>query len=217
MFDLKFLSIRDLLPVVKVEFAQGLVPLSVIVTGDKMNEASQVLINDVECPEFIVASPTRLIAQVPNSERNSTLRKIAVLAESPSVNRSSLLKFELGPSLKTISGLERLVQLFVKLLLQTPGSDKFDTTQGGGLLAAVGKNISKNDNKSVQAMVVSAISRTRDQIVAMQAKNNRIPADERLLTAKTEAVGFDPNTTTVSASVSLTAVSGRQAVTNISF
>lgn len=217
MFDLKILAIRDLLTIAGVEYATNVSPLSVIITGEKFDQASKVLINDLEAPEFIVLSKNRILAQVPDSERKSVLRKLAVLAESPSVKRSSLLHFEVGSSFKSLKGVERLVQLFVKLLLQTPGSDKFDQNLGGGLLTLVGKNISRQDSKSVQSAVVSAVGRTRDQILTLQSKSNRIPADERLLSAKTEAIGYDPGTTTVSARVAIAAVSGRQAVANLTF
>lgn len=217
MIDIKLLSIQDLLPISRVEYVKDFVPLSLLILGDRMNEASRILINDIEAPEFIVMSPSRLIAQVPDSVKTSVLSKVAVLAESPSVNRSSLLHFQVGVGIKGLRGIERMVQIFVKLLLQTPGSDKFDPTKGGGLMAAVGRNVSRNDGSAVQAAVVGAVSRARDQLLAMQSQNSRIPADERLLTAKTEAIGYDPATTTVSARVAISAVSGRQAVTNLTF
>lgn len=217
MIDIKTLVIRDILPITSAELAQGLSPLSIILTGENLNEASTVLINDREAPEFIVVSPSRLIAQVPDTETKSVLRKVAVLADRPSMKRSSLLHFEVGKGIKGLRGIERLVQLFCKLLLQTPGSDKFEPGKGGGLLAVVGRNISRNDSKSIQAAVVGAVGRTKEQILAAQAKNSRTPADERLLTAKLEAVGYDPHTTTISARVILSAVSGREAVANVTF
>ncbi len=216
MIDIKFLSIQDLLPTANVDYAVGITPLSLIITGEKFNEASRVVINDVDAPEFMVVSSTQILAQIPDSQRTSQLRKLAVLAEQPSITRSSLLHFQFD-SFKSIKGLERLVQLFVKLLLQTPGSDKFRPTEGGGLLSAVGKNIARTDGKAIQAAVVGSITRTRDQILAIQAATNRIPADERLLSARAEALGYDAKTTTVSASIAIAAVSGRQAVTNLTF
>ena len=217
MIDLKILSIRDLLTVTAAEFAKGITPLSVVIQGEDFDQASQVLINDVESPEYMILSKSRIIAQVPNSERSSVLRKLAVIAEKPSTTRSSLLHFDVGMSIKGIQGLEKLVQWFCKLLLQTPGSDRFAPEEGGGLLSTIGKNISRHDTKSVQAIIVSAVNRTRDQILSKQSRIARLPGDERLLTAHTDAVGFDPSTTTVSARIALAAVSGRDAVANLSF
>lgn len=216
MIDLKIIVIRDLLTVTEADYAKNVSPPSLLITGEKLDETSKILINDLEAPEYMVLSKNRLLAQIPDSQRSSIITKLAVLAESPSVTRSSLLHFELT-SFKSLKGIERLVQLFVKLLLQTPGSDKFEQSLGGGLMSIIGKNISRHDSKSVQSAVVSAVTRTRDQILSIQGKDGRIPLDERLLTAKTEAIGFDPNTTTVAARVALSAVSGRQAVANLTF
>lgn len=215
MIDLKILTIRDLLPVTGVEYAARVQPLSVVITGDRLDQASIVYINDVESPEFVVLSSGKILAQVPTGERNSVLRKLAVVATVPSANRKSLLHFEVGHSVRGIKGLEKLIQSFCKLLLQTPGTDRFRPDDGGGLLKLVGRNVSRGDTKNLQASVVGAVTRTRDQLLARQGADRRIPSDERLLTAITEAVGFDTSTTTLSARIGVSAVSGQLAVANL--
>ena len=215
MKDIKILTIRDLLPISKVEFVANLVPLSLTIIGERLDQATTVYINDVESPEFVVSTKSRIIAQVPDSEVKSIISKVAVVAEKPSANRSSLLHFEMPGTFKSLQGIERLVQHFCKMLMQSPGSDKFSPNEGGGLLKIVGRNVSRNDSKSLQASVVGAVSRTRDQILSRQASNSRIPSDERLLSVTTEAVGFDVATTTLRARIALSAVSGRQAVANL--
>ncbi len=215
MKDLKILTIRDLLPISKVDFVANLTPLSLNIVGEKLDQATLVLINDVEAPEYVVVSRNRIIAQVPSSETLSVISKVVVVAEKPSADRSSLLHFEMLGTFRSLQGVERLVQHFCKLLLQSPGSDKFSPGEGGGLLKIVGRNVSKGDSKSLQASVVGAVSRTRDQLLSRQASNSRIPSDERLLSATTEAVGFDVATTTLRARIALSAVSGRQAVANL--
>lgn len=216
MKDLKILSIRDLLTLTGAQYA-NVTPLSLTLTGEKFNDATKVLINDLEAPEFIVLSDNRILAQVPDSQRASPITKIAVLANRPSTTRSSLLHFEVPTSIGVLSGIERLVQLFCKILMQTPGSDKFRPSEGGGLMNMVGRNISHTDSKALQSSVLASISRTKDQILSYQSQNARIPADERLLTAQADTVAFDPSTTTLSARVFVTAVSGRQAVANLTF
>lgn len=215
MTDLKILTIRDILPVTRVEYAEGITPRSVIVIGDKIGQANHVYINDVEAPEFVVLSGTRILVQVPPSEANSILRKISVIADMPSVHRNSLLQFEVGSNIRAIGGIEKLVQSFCKLLLQTPGTDKFRPSEGGGMMKVIGRDVSKGDAKNIQAAVVSAVSRTRDQLISRQSTDRRIPSDERLLTAVTESVGFDASTTTLIARISISAVSGKLAVANL--
>lgn len=215
MKDIKILTIRDLLPISKVNFVADLVPLSLNIIGEKMDQATTVFINDVEAPEFMVVSRNRLVAQVPDSEVKSIINKVVVIAEKPSAERSSLLHFEMAGTFRSFQGIERVLQHFCKLLLQSPGSDKFTPGEGGGLLKIVGRNVSRNDSKSLQAAVVGAVSRTRDQILSRQSSNSRIPSDERLLSVTTEAVGFDVATTTLRARIAISVVSGRQAVANL--
>ncbi len=215
MIDLQILTIRDLLPVTRVEFASRVVPPSVIILGDKMDQASLVFINDIEAPEFAVLSTNKIIAQIPTSERSSILRKVAVIATVPAVNRRSLLQFEVTSSIRGISGIEKLVQAYCKQLIQTPGTDRFRPNDGGGLLKLVGRNVSKGDTKNLQASVIGAIGRARDQLIARQNVDRRIPSDERLLTVTADAIGFDPLTTTLTASISLSSVAGKQATASL--
>jgi hypothetical protein len=51
--DIKILTIRDLLPISKVNFVADMVPLSLNIVGEKMDQATVVFINDVEAPEFM--------------------------------------------------------------------------------------------------------------------------------------------------------------------
>ncbi len=215
MIDIKILIIRDLLPISTVEIASGVFPISLLITGDRLDQANQVLVNDIESTEFVVLSANRLLVKIPVSEINSTIRKITVIANIPSTNRKSILHFEVGSSFKSIKGLEKLIQAFCKLLIQTPGSDRFRPDEGGGLMKLVGRNVSKGGVSNLQASVVGAVSRTRDQFLSRQGPNRRIPSDERLLTVTTESVGFDTNTTTLSARIFLSAVSGKIAVANL--
>lgn len=216
MFDLKILSVKDLLPISGAQYA-NITPRSLLVEGERFLEATHVVINDIQAPEFIVVSDSKLMAQVPASEVNNILRKLVVLAEKPSPSRKSIFSFEVGTTFSVIQGIERMVQLFIKVLFQTPGSDRFDPSTGGGLMTLVGKTTSRGTGKSLQAQSLAMVNRARDQVIAIQAKNTRIPADERLLSAQVEQAGFDQNTTTLFLRVLLTALSGKQATANLSF
>lgn len=215
MIDLKILTIKDLLTITAVRYA-SIVPRSLIIEGLDFTQANSVMINNLPAPEFMIISDHQLIAQVPFSEVNNILSKVAVLSDQPSVNHSSLLSFSLGSTFKSITGLERLIQIFIKLLLQTPGSDRFDPTIGGGLLAAIGNNYSGDSSKAIQSAAVTAVNRTRDQLITIQSGNTRMSNDEKLLTATVDAVGFDATTSTLQMHTLITAVSGSQAVANLS-
>lgn len=216
MKDLKIITIKDILTVDRVELVPNFLPVTVELSGLKFLQADEVFINDISVPEFIVLSSTKILAQVPTSQRRSSIRKVSVLASRPFPDRRSLLRFEVG-NIKGITGLERLVQHFTKILIQTPGSDSFNPTVGGGILSLVGTVVGRNDTVTLRSAIVSAVARTKDQIVIRQSKIPQIPPDERLLRADAIAVGFNPNTTTLAARISLGAVSGRDAVANLTF
>lgn len=217
MLDLKIMAVRDILPIAAVDFARGISPLSLDITGQGYSAATSVVINEMPAPEFIVMSDTQIIAEIPSTQANSPIRRVAVYAEKPRPSISSVLLFEAGRSVRALHGIERMVQQFVKLLLQTPGSDKFAKDQGGGLLSMVGRNVDPRDKRGIQTVVVSAIDRTRDQMIALQSRVKSLPNDERLLTAEADGVGFNADTTTLLARINLAAASGKQAVANLTF
>lgn len=216
MKDLKVIAIKDILTITRVEAVPGFSPRTLAIYGLKFLQADEVYINDIPAPEFMVVSSTQILAQVPDSQVSSTIRKVGVFATRPFPDRASILRFEVG-DIKSLQGLERLIQHFAKILIQTPGSDAFNPNEGGGILSLVGTAVGRRDGSALQSTVVSAVSRVRDQIVTKQSRIPQIPPDERLLRADTLAVGFDPNTSTLAARISVGAVSGREAVANLTF
>lgn len=217
MIDIKIIIIKDILPVNQVNFIPDFSPLSLRIDGTSLLQTTEVLINNINAPEFMVLSNNSIIAQVPISQINSRISSVTVLATKPSADRSSILHFSAGKTFSPLKGIEKLVQYFTKLLLQNPGSDIFNPTEGGGVLGLVGRVVAKKDTGSLAAALVSAVNQTRDQIIAKQVKISRIPADERLLRADTQGAGFDPSTTTLATRISIGAVSGRDAVANLTF
>lgn len=216
MKDIKVIAIKDILTVSRAERVVNFLPATIALTGLKFLQATEVTINDIPVPEFMIVSATRILAQVPDSQVNTSIRKVTVLATRPFPDRKSLLLFEAG-EIRSIQGLERLVQHFTKILIQTPGSDSFNPTEGGGVLSLVGTVVGRKDSSALRASIVSAVGRARDQIVTRQSRTPQIPPDERLLRADAVGVGFDPNTSTLAARITLGVVSGREAVANLTF
>jgi hypothetical protein len=217
MIDIKIMLIQDILPLSSIDIAPRVTPLSLAIVGERLNQAGQVLINDIPAPEFIVLAPTSLIAQVPTSERARAIRKVTVLATVPSTSRSSVIHFDVGPTIRGLRGIEKLVQTFCKLLMQTPGTDRFNPSAGGGLQSVIGQSVTGGASAALAASIVHAVSITADQLIKRQNQNPHIPTDEKLLTAIVTRTGFDPANTLLAATVNLTAVSGRQAVANLTW
>lgn len=217
MTDVKIIAIKDILSVTGVQVLPGMIPKTLDISGLQFTQATSVEINMLQAPEFIIISDTRLWAQIPNGQQSSVISTIAVYADKPSPTRNSVFLFEVGSSISGLTGLERLVQMFTKIALQTPGKDKFRPTIGGGLMALAGQNISSDAQSALSSSAVSAVNRARDQVVSLQNQVPRIPPDERLLSADVLSVGFDVNSSTLALVVSITAQSGQQAVANLSF
>ena len=217
MLDIKVIAIKDVLAVSEVGFVPNFTPRTLDMRGEKFLQADEVYVNSFPSPEFIIISDNKILAQVPNSQLETTITSVTVLSTKPSADRSSFLHFEVGSTISSLRGLEKLVQLFTKMLIQSPGSDRFHPDEGGGLLNLVGSNVGKNQGKTLSASLVSAVNRTRDQLMKKQSVITRLPPDERLLRADVQSVGYNPNTTTLVARVSVGAYSGRQAVANLTF
>lgn len=217
MTDVKILAIKDLLQITGAQTLANFSPKTLDIQGVQFLQATSVEINGLVSPEFMILNDNRLLAQVPSGQQNSIIASIAVYADMPSPTRSSVFLFEVGKSIASLTGLERLVQMFIKIALQTPGKDKFRPTIGGGLLALAGQSVGNDAQTALSSSAVSAISRTQNQIVSLQNQVPRIPPDERLLSATVLGVGFDTSTTTLALQVGITAQSGQQAVTNLSF
>lgn len=110
----------------------------------------------------------------------------------------------------------RLVQLYVKVLLTTPGTDIFSPQTGGGLLTKVGQQVSLHDGgKDVIGDLVLSCNSTTKQIVATQAKDPSIPPVERLLSANVENAVFDRDSLGVRANIQVISHSGARGYANM--
>lgn len=213
MNDLRVASINRILTVTGVQVRSD-PPRSLMIYGVQLHFATVVLVNGIKA-EFIVLSSSQILAQIPSSQVGKTLSGIMVLTDVPANYEPNKIIFGVGSSLRTLSGFDGTIQTFCKLLLQSPGTDRFNPTRGGGLLSVVGMDAGEQNKLSLQARVVDAIVRARNQLVALQGKNRRLSNDERLSGADLMSIGYNESTTAVPAVVKLTSVSGRSALAGL--
>jgi hypothetical protein len=192
MLDMQVIEIRDVLPVIKAEILQGVEPKSLKIRGKDFHNAYEVFINEQKSPDVIIMSSRELLAQVPINQVNSPIRTIVVISNRLTRTERSKIHFRLGDSVKSVSGMESLIQLYVKILLQTPGTDIFAPNTGGGLLNAVGRmsGAVTNSAGTVTSDLQIAVGRTTKQVIAIQANNSAIHLTERLLLAQLLAADF---------------------------
>jgi hypothetical protein len=183
-FQLEVVRFQDLLPVYSMPgFVRGLTPLTLELRGADFSSTERVLINETSVPEFMIVNKHTVYAQLP--EGTKAISTVRVLSSKFSRDvESALVSFEIGSKTRKVEGILKLMQLFTKWILQSPGSDLFNPTRGGGLQQIIGKVTTGRDMQPVFASITRSISTTAAQIRSAQIHSSRLPLSERLLSAE---------------------------------
>jgi len=213
--DLQFIQFQDALSVLGVDEIPDLIPRSLEITGNDFRSAVEVLINEASSPSFIVASKTKILAEVPHSEKKVTINTVSVLSADFTATIQSRIRFRIGQDPKKTSGLRAMMQTFLKVLFTTSGTDAFSASLGGSGLRNIGRNFNIGQSSTIISDFTIAIRRTEQQVKAMQSKQPRMPADEKLASAKLLNAKFDVHLTALLARVELIAQSGKLAYANL--
>lgn len=213
--DLQVIFLQDVLPITSVTNAAGVLPRTLDLRGADFRTAESVTINEEPSPEFMILNKTQILAQVPVSQTSSIIRTVSVVSSRFTATERSIIKFKLSNHSKTVTGLQALVQIFLKLLLQSPKSDVFAPNLGGGVLNFVGKSVGRNNPGQIISDLTLAVNRTRTQIISLQAGIPTLSPDERLATAELMDANFSRRSSALLASIRLIAQSGRKALANL--
>lgn len=193
MIDLRIIEVRDIIPILQVELVHGLSPKTYRARGLDFRYVQDVWINDVKSPSVFIEDDRTLYAQVPDAVVSQGLLSIQAVSSRLTNTQGSRIDFALGDATGTISGIDRLVQTFVKLLLQTPGTDAFARSLGGGVLKAAGKLLGKRGASSLVSDVQMGVDRVRRQLIAIQANDPYLVDTEKLLYARLLEARYSPN------------------------
>lgn len=214
--QIEVVKFRDLIPVTSVGFAQGFDELTLDITGEDFQNVEQVLVNEIRCPEFIILTKNRMYAQLPSGAKNQISTIEVVSSTFTKTTAASKISYSFGNKTKTVSGILKLVQLFAKWMLQTPGSDIFNPERGGGLQEIVGQMPSSRKMDQVLGALTIIIQNTTSQIKSAQLKHSNLPADERLLSAELLDVNVYEKEMEASVKVAISSVAGKDAVASLS-
>ncbi len=191
-------------------------PVALDIIGEDFRSVDEVLINNIEAPDVLVISKNRLIAQLPDElQKTQDVSSVTVTSRRLTVSARSLLKFQVSDTPGRCSGILRLMQLFLKVLFTSPGSDIFSKRMGGGGLTPIGETFGGDEGKGIVASFTISVSSTVRQIVAIQSRDPRIPRDERLLSARVTRAGFNRSIEGIVATVELVSQAGRAATANL--
>jgi hypothetical protein len=206
---------QQVVPLNSVRILPGLSPKSLDILGTDFRSVDQVLINELVSPDVVILSKTRLLAQVPTDLQNSALNSVSVISTKLTVSSRSTIKFRIGRTPSKVSGILRLVQIFLKVMLTTTGIDIFAPRIGGNALKNIGLTFGKNQGGAIVSDIIVAVSTTQKQIMAIQGRDPTIPRDERLLAANVKSASYNRQEAALIVSVELTSQAGRAATANI--
>lgn len=182
-YQLEVVRLRDLLPVQEISrIVPGVEPTMLEFKGYDFSSAERVLINESPSPEIMLVNKQTLWVQLPESVRK--VSSIEVLSSNFTKSKEpSRMSFELGDKTRKVDGIMKLVQLFTKWVLQSPNSDAFDPSRGGGLQEIAGKINTTRNMQPVMTSIAQAVSNTASQIRTAQQRAINLPLSERLLAA----------------------------------
>ncbi len=190
-------------------------PRSVAIVGDDFRSVDEVLINLVASPNVVILAKNRLIAQVPESAQQDRIHSVSVLSKKLTLSDKSQIRIRIGRTPGRVTGILRLMQLFLKVLFTTPGRDIFSPSLGGGALKNIGATFGASEGHGIVNDFVIAVDTTSRQIIAIQGRDSSIPRDERLLGAKVLSATFNRALGGIDVSVQITSQAGRDAVADV--
>jgi len=211
-YQLEVIRYRDLLLVTAAtRFVPGVTPLTLEIKGEDFTNVERVLINEIACPEFMIVDKKTVYAQLP--ENTSSISQIEVVSSAFTRREgSSKISFEIGNKTRKVNGILKLVQLFAKWVLQSPGSDIFDPSRGGGLQEIVGKVMTGKNMQSIYATLTRSISTTASQIRTAQSNQSGLALDERLMGAELLDLQIFEDQMEARARVRLSSMTGAEAL-----
>lgn len=212
MTTLEVIKFRDILPVQAIPgFVPGVPIPTIELKGSDFRYAETISINDTPASSFIIVDKQTIYAEVPPGIE--AIQTVSVISSKFStLTPASKVLFRVGEKTKTISGLMKLVQLFVKILLQSPGSDVFNPSLGGGLQDMVGRLTSTKRSDRLLAQITQAVDQTRKQIRRSQLNTPGLPVEERLLSATILDVRMIPTLDEAQVRVQIDNVAGQTGI-----
>lgn len=215
MFDFQVVLPREVIQVTSVRVVPGLAVRTLDVTGEDFRAVDEVLVNQIQSPDVVVLSKTRLLAQVPDVLNRQTISSVSVVSQRLLSTQKSFIDFKIANVPGKVSGILRLMQLFLKTLFTTPGSDIFSPQWGGGGLRPLGANFGKAQGGDIVSGFIVSVDNTSRQIIQTQGRQPRIRADERLLTARVTNAGYSKNETALLVTIEILSQAGRAATSRL--
>lgn len=98
-------------------------------------------------------------------------------------NGSVVIELNIGQSPRKISGIQKLIQIWINKFLSSPGRNIFDLNGGGGVLSMIGNNINTTTTDSLKGLLAAAINKTNKEVFEDQLVDEDSEDDELLASA----------------------------------
>lgn len=199
---LRVLQLKRMLDLVSCVEIPGVLPRSMEIKGNRMDMASSVMLNDATADKFAALGADRLLVQVPPGV-TGPIYSVAVFSDYIDPGGSSLAFYDFGAHPWFTEGQYRLLQLFIKLLLTSPGTDVFSLNSGGGLQKLLVNNVDAGAGNALSGEIESRVGNVTSQIIQNQSLDPTIPQRERLLNASVDGITFSVPEQAVNVRISL--------------
>jgi hypothetical protein len=186
-----------------------------LLTGEDFRSAEEVWVNDQQVHSLDVRSQTELQVELPDGMGADPVASVIVYSSRVTLNVRNILRFRLGMQPRYTTGILRLVQSFLMVLLKDPGRDIFDPDTGGGLMRMVSVGYGKSDSRKILQDVVLAVDRAKAHLVAKQSSNHSLALSEKLASAQLTNSTFDRNIQTLIVEVEVRSQTGKTGVANL--
>ena len=213
--DFQVVFPQQIIELSSVQVMFGVSPGTLDILGEDFRAVDEVRVNEIVAPHVVVLSKNRMLVRVPEVLGSTPVTSVTVTSTSIFVTNKSTLRFRVGRVTSKVSGVTRLMQLFLKILFTTPGRDIFAPKIGAGALKNLGVTFGAEGGKQIVSDFVIAVATAARQIVAVQSRDPSIPFDERLLSAKVVAAKYSKAEEALIVSVELLSQTGRSALANV--
>ena len=193
-YDIQFLSLADDIKVLSATEVEDADPRAIrLVCDGDVRFAKTVSINGLKTADFSVVSDRTLLVFPDSGFDDTTPNQMTITIVSSRWTSGQRVRLLFTPTvtLTKVEGVQKLIQQLVKSLLSNSGTNRFDLTEGGDVLRALGLTLDVGAKAQIASVFSEAASRTESQFIAAQA-NKKISPSERLLSFQFARVSFDP-------------------------
>lgn len=203
--DLRVVHLRKVLSVARMLDVPG-PPHRLYLSGSEMSAVSAVEINGNRGYAWTQVSEGVIAVELPPV---FYVQSVAVLGQDMGSVREAEVFFGYTSVLSMMSGLQKLVQDWLKCFLTSPGSDPFNRPGGGGA-QDIFKQATAAEGPFSSALSI-AIRRTNEQLIARQAVDVTLPRNEKFLDARLVRIALLPDRTGFLPDIEIVSQTGRRA------